>query len=41
MHTLRILLLSTAASTALLANVNASADTPVAISYVPKSLTEA
>src|SRR6516225_6697455 len=41
MRTHRTLLLSTAASAALLANVNASADTPLTISYVPHSLTEA
>jgi len=41
MRALRTLLLSTAASATLLANVNASADTPLAITYVPNSLTEA
>jgi hypothetical protein len=41
MRTLGTLLLSTAAGAALLASVNASADTPVAITYVPNSLTEA
>ena len=40
-RTLRTLLLSTAAGAALLANVNASAGTPVAITYVPNSLAEA
>jgi hypothetical protein len=37
----RGLLFSAAASTALLTNVNANADTPVSITYVPKSLAEA
>ena len=42
MRTFGTLLLSTAAAGAtLLANVNASADTPVAITYVPNSLSEA
>jgi hypothetical protein len=41
MRTLRTLLSSAAAGAALLANVNASADTPVAITYVQNSLTEA
>jgi hypothetical protein len=40
MRTLPTLLLSTAAAV-LLANVNASADSPVAITYVPNSLAEA
>ncbi len=41
MRALRSLPLSTAAGAALLAAVNASADTPVAITFVPNSLTEA
>jgi hypothetical protein len=41
MRALRTFLLSAAAGVALLANVNASADTPVAITYVPNSLAEA
>jgi hypothetical protein len=41
MCTLRTLLLSTAASAAFLASVNAGAQTPVTISYVPHSLAEA
>lgn len=41
MRALHILLLSTAAAAAFLGNVSASADTPVAITYVPNSLDEA
>src|SRR5262249_15089984 len=41
MHALRTLLLCAAAGAALLANGNASADTPVAIAYVPNSLAQA
>jgi len=41
MRALRTLLLSTAAGAGLLVNINASADSPVAITYVPNSLTEA
>ena len=41
MCTLRTLRLSTAASAAFLASVNAGAQTPVKITYVPHSLTEA
>jgi hypothetical protein len=41
MRALCTLLSSAAAGAALLANVNASADTPVAITYVQNSLTEA
>ena len=41
MRGLRTLLLSAAAGGALVANGNAGADTPVAITYVPNSLAEA
>ena len=41
MRALHILLLSTAAAAAFLANVSAKADAPVAITYVPNSLDEA
>ncbi len=41
MRALHILLLPTAAAAAFLGNVSASADTPVAITYVPNSPDEA
>src|SRR6516164_460380 len=41
MRAFRTSLLSAAAGAAVLANVNARADTPVAITYVPHSLSEA